>query len=208
MRVEVREQRLGQRRSGDACRGLACARSLEHVTGVVKPVLLHAHEVSVPRARSRERLLGLARRGRHLLGPLRPLGVANGDRDRRPERATVADTAQELHFVLLHQHAGASAEAQTPSGQLGRDVLDRDRQPGGQALDHGHERRAVRLAGRQEAQHPRPSLTLGSSACRDTSPGNGIDPRIPAGWSHDRGHRAAASSAWISGGTSRRSRRR
>ena len=50
LRVELGEQQLRQRARGDARRGLARARPLQHVAGVVEAVLLHADEVGVARA--------------------------------------------------------------------------------------------------------------------------------------------------------------
>ena len=152
--AELGEQQLGQRAGGDAGRGLAGAGALEHVAGVVEAVLLHADEVGVAGPGLAERLLGGARRGRHLLLPLRPLGVVDHDRDRRPEGATVAHAAEELDVVALEAHAGAAAEPEAAAGELVADLLDGDGQARGQALDHHRERGAVGLTGGQVAQHP------------------------------------------------------
>ena len=147
--------------AADPRRGLARGGPLEHVAGVVEAVLLHAGEVGVPGPRLGERLLGGARRGRHLLVPLRPLGVADLDRHRRAERAAVADAAEEPDLVLLEAHAGTAAVAEAAAGELARDVFDRDGSPAGQALDDHDERLAVRLTGGQEAQH-RSTVPAGS----------------------------------------------
>ncbi len=46
-----------------------------------------------------------------------------------------------------------AAVAQSTTGQLSPDVLDGDRESGGQALEHDHQGLAVGLPGGQEAQH-------------------------------------------------------
>ena len=48
---------------------------------------------------------------------------------------------------------GPAAEAEAAAGQLGGDVVDGDRQAGGQPLDDDDEGRAVGFAGGQVAQH-------------------------------------------------------
>ena len=69
------------------------------------------------------------------------------------ERAAVAHPAEELDLVGLEAHAGAAAVAEAAARQLVGDVVDEDRQAGGQALDGDHQRRSVGLARRQEPQH-------------------------------------------------------
>ena len=106
----VRQQRLGHGAGGDTGRGLAGARPLEHVAGVGEAVLLHAGEVGVARAHLGERILGGAGRRAHLLVPLvaaEPLAVLDLDRDRRSERAAVADAADERELVGLEALPGA-----------------------------------------------------------------------------------------------------
>ena len=65
----------------------------------------------------------------------------------------MADAAEELDLVLLEAHARPAAVAEPPAGELVGDVVDQDRETGGQPLDGDHQGRAVRLARRQEAQH-------------------------------------------------------
>src|SRR5207244_3979573 len=100
-----------------------------------------------------ERLLGGTRGRRHLLLPLRPLGVVDHDRDRRPEGDAVADAAEELDVVALEAHAGTATEAEPPTGQLVADLLHGDGQARGQALDHHRERGTVGLTSGQVTQH-------------------------------------------------------
>ena len=65
----------------------------------------------------------------------------------------MAHTAEELHVVALEPHARAPAEAEPAPGELGRHVVDQDRETGGEPLDDHRERGAVGLTGRQVAQH-------------------------------------------------------
>ena len=92
----------------------------------------------------------------------------------------MAHAAEELDVVALEAHARAPAEAEPAPGQLDRDVVDQDREPGGEALDDHGERGAVGLTGGQVAQH---SYTIGR-ADRERAPGSGASayrrvPRVP-----------------------------
>ena len=167
--ADLGEEQLGQRAGGDARRGLPGAGPLEHVAGVVEAVLLHADEVGVAGAGLVEGLLGGARRGRHLLLPLRPLGVVDDDRDRRAEGEAVADAAEELDVVALEAHAGATAEPEAAAGELVADLLDGDGQARGQPLDHHREGGAVGLTGGQVTQHADDlSIRLRKGTVQDT----------------------------------------
>src|SRR5205085_8199486 len=115
-------------------------------------VLLHAGEVGMARAGRGERLLGLAGRRRHLLLPLRPLGVQDLDGNRRAERAAVAYATEDRELVLLEPHARTSTEPEAAPTQLGLDLLDGDGQARGQALDHDDEAAAMRLASSEEPE--------------------------------------------------------
>jgi hypothetical protein len=68
----------------------------------------------------------------------------------------VTDAAGELHVVALELHARPAPEPEAATGQLGRDLVDGDREAGGKPFDHDRQGRAVRLAGGQEAQHSPP----------------------------------------------------
>ena len=151
--AELGEEQLGQRAGGDPGGGLPGAGALEHVAGVVEAVLLHADEVGVAGTGLVEGLLGDAGRGRHLLLPLRPLGVVDHDRDRRAQREPVPDPAEELDVVALEAHARAAAEPQAATGELVADLVDGDGQARGQTLDHHREGGAVGLTGGQVTQH-------------------------------------------------------
>src|SRR5690606_34188123 len=121
-------------------------------------------------------LLGVdvAARGKGVVGdrlrthhhlPLRPLGVGDVDGERRAERYTVADPAEERDVVLLEAHPGTAAVAEPASGQGLLQVDPAHLDPCRQALDRGDEGRAVRLTGGQPTQH----AGILSRAARGTS---------------------------------------
>ena len=62
---------------------------------------------------------GVDRVGRHDLLPLRPLAVADAQRDRAALGLAVADAADDLELVLLELHPGAAAVAEPAPGQRG-----------------------------------------------------------------------------------------
>ncbi len=80
------------------------------------------------------------------------IAVTDDERQRRAERATVAQAGEDLHLVGLDLLAGTSAVALLAAAQVVVDHLavedETCRQPG----DHGHERGTVRLAGGDEAE--------------------------------------------------------
>jgi hypothetical protein len=153
---EVGQQRLGARAGRHPGRRLPGRGPLEHVPGVVEAVLLHAGEVGVARAGWVSGAF-VAPGRRHLLVPLvgaLPLAVADDDGDRRAERAPVADAAEQRELVLLEAHARAPPVPEAPAGELGLDLLDRQRQPGRQPLDGDDQPLPMGLTSRQVAQHP------------------------------------------------------
>ena len=93
-------------------------------------VLLHARQIGVARAGAWS--AGRAvRPGAALISSchlslrfhsLLATSMATGE----PERAAVADAAEEGHLVLLEAHAGTPAVAEPAAGQLVADLLDRD----------------------------------------------------------------------------------
>ena len=160
--VGLLEEPGGHLPERDARRGLAGRGPLEHRPGVVERVLLHADEVGVPRARPGERpvagdlllgvdvvgrsqRVGVDRVGAHHGLPLRPLGVADPDGDRRPQGEPVPHPAEELDRVLLELHPGATAVAQPAACQGGGDIGRGDLDP---------RRAARRAAGRPPPSHP------------------------------------------------------
>ena len=143
LRADLREHQLGERPGRDPSCGLSRAGALEHVAGVVEAVLLHADEIGVTGPGLAQRLLRRAGRRRHLLLPLRPLGVVDHDRDRRPEREAVADAAEDLDVVALEAHARPAPEAETAPGQLVAELLDGDRETGREAFHDQGQRGTV-----------------------------------------------------------------
>jgi hypothetical protein len=184
------QERRGDRAEGDAGRGLPGGGPLEHRTGVVEAVLLHADEVGVAGARPGEGscpgLLGEDLR-RHWIGchdrlPLGPFGVRDLDRDRAALGAPVPDPAEEGHLVLLERHPGAASVPEPAAGERQPDVvrghLDRGRQP----LEDADESGPVGLPRGQPAQHgpdpPTPVAVAQGSVV--TCPGHSV--KLPLAW--------------------------
>ena len=137
-------------------RGVARARALERVADVVVAVLEDAGEVGVPGPRQRDGLRALAVRlalGRPRAHPPRPVlvvAVADDERERRAERASVAEAGEHLDLVGLDLLARAAAVALLAAAQVGVDRVAVEQEPGGQAGDDRDERGPVRLAGGDE----------------------------------------------------------
>ena len=151
--AELGEQQLGQGAGGDAGRRLAGRGPFEHVAGVFEAVLQHPGQVGVTRPGLGQDLRRHTGLGRHLLGPLGPLGVGDLDGHRRAERAAVADPAEQGDLVGLEAHARAAAEAEPAPGQLVGDVRRLDGQAGRQPLDDHDQGATVGFTGGQKAQH-------------------------------------------------------
>ena len=118
---ERAEERLAHRSDRDPRGGLPRARPFEHVPRVGEPVLLHPDQVGVagPRARQRRILeLRLFLFDGHDVLPLRPFGVVDQDRDRRADRAAVADPAEDLEAVLFDLHPRPAAVAHATTREL------------------------------------------------------------------------------------------
>ena len=155
------QERPGDGSRGDAGRGFAGAGPLEHRAGVVEAVLEHACVVGVagPRPGQRRVAGALLEFGRvdgvggHHGFPLGPFGVADLDGDRAAERDAVPDAGQHGDLVLLELHPGAAAVAEAAAGQLTRDVVGGDVDPGDHAFDHGHQRAAVGFTSCGPSQH-------------------------------------------------------
>ena len=198
--ADAPQQQLGQSAGGHPGGGLARRRPLERVAGVVVPVLLHGGQVGVAGPRGGEALARLAGSRGHLLLPLRPLGVRHLDQHRTAQRAAVPDAADEVQLVALEPLARPAAVAEAPAGELGGDVVDRDGQTRGQALDDHAEGLAVRLARGQVAQHGRgargpPGRRVCTAAEGTGRPRRPVNPRRcggtrpPGGAGHATGHR-------------------
>src|SRR5690606_4855910 len=90
-----------------------------------------------------------------LLLPAGPLRVGDLDEHRTAERPPVTDAAHQAELVALEALPRPTALAEPAAGQLGRNVLDGDAQPGRQALDDDAERAPVGLVRGQEPEHGR-----------------------------------------------------
>ena len=172
---ELAQQRLRDRAGGDVDRGVPRARALERVADVLVAVLEHAGEVGVAGPRQRHRLRPLPRRlalGRPRVHPPLPvlvIAVADDERERRPERAPVAEAGEHLDLVLLELLARAAAVALLAAVEVGVDRGAVEHEPGGKAGQDRDERRPVRLAGGGEAEAHAAERT----AARMTSTGAG-----------------------------------
>ena len=106
----------------------------------------------MPRARQRHRLRALPARlalGRPRAHPPRPVlvvAVRDEQRERRAERAAVAQAGEHLDPVLLDLLPRAAAVALLAAREVGVDRVAVEHEPGRQAADDRDERRAVRLA--------------------------------------------------------------
>ena len=126
-----------------------------------KPYFCMPGEIGVPGAgpgqrgvaRQRGEHVGIHRVGRHHLGPLGPLGVADLDRDRAAHGAPVPHATDHADLVGLELHPGAAPDAQTAALQLMGDVGRRDRHVSGQPLENTDKGGAVGLTGGQPSKH-------------------------------------------------------
>ena len=75
--------------------------------------------------------------------------IATGEPSVRPWRTPPRNSSSSVSNRMPR----AAPVAEPAARELGRDVVDDDRQAGGQALDGDHQRRSVGLARRQEPQH-------------------------------------------------------
>ena len=92
----------------------------------------------------------------HDRGPVLPVPVGDEEEDRRAERHAVADAGDDVGGVVLDRLAGAAPVAALAAGEVDRQLLGRQGEPGRHALDDHAERSAVRFAGRQPAQATHP----------------------------------------------------
>src|SRR6185369_8258432 len=153
---------------GDPGRGLARRGPLEDVPDIVEPVFQGARKIGVPGpdASDRGRPLVALAGGRselgclvvgqpfdlHDPGPVVPVAIGDEQEQRRAERDAVADAARDVRLVVLDRLARTAAVATLASGEVDRQVIRPERQPGGHALDRDRQRPAMRFAGRQPAQ--------------------------------------------------------
>ena len=178
--ADLAEQRLRDGAGRDVHRGVPRRGALERVAHVVEAELLDAGEIGVPRPRQRDRLrplplrLAVRRPRAHPPRPVLVVAVADDERERRAERAAVAEAGEHLDLVRLDLLARRAAVALLPPPQVGVDRVLVERQPGGQAGDDRDERRPVRLAGGCELEvHAERLETREPRAMRPRSAGAG-----------------------------------
>ena len=185
--AELLEQQLAHRAAGHPRHGLPGARTLQDVARVAAIVLEHAGEIGVPRSRPRHLTAPLrpggVRLGGHDVLPMLPVSVPHEHRDRRAERLPRAHAGEPFDLVGLDLHARAAAVAAHAALQLGVDAVGRDREAGGNALQHRHEPAAVRFACRREAErHPilTPCLPAASIITREPDLASGSRHLFPS----------------------------
>ena len=146
------QQRLRDRARGDVHRRVPRRGALERVPDVVEVVLLDTGEVGVAGARKRHGLralslrLALRRPRAHPPRPVLVVAVPDDERQRRPERAAVAQAGQHLDAVLLDLLPRRAAVALLAPLQVGVDRVAVEHEPGREAGEDRDEPRAVRLA--------------------------------------------------------------
>jgi hypothetical protein len=133
----------------------AVSRALQHVTDVVEAVLHDAGQVRVARAGAREPLGRIAGTldGHHVAVFVLPLGVRDHDRDRRAERPTVADPAQDLEGVVLEPLAATAAVPVATTRELDGDLLRRDGHGRRHPFEDGDQGLPVGLACGEHPEH-------------------------------------------------------
>ena len=164
------DAQLAQERPRDAARGdprgrLARGRALERVAHVVEAVLERAGEVGVPGPDAGDR------RGRACCRPRRAAAssaassslsgptcitrvqfaqsrLSTSSRIGEPSVRPCRTPDRISRPVVLDRLAGAAAVATLAAGEVDREVVLGQGEPGGHALDHGAEHRAMALAGR------------------------------------------------------------
>ena len=107
---------------------------------------------TTPRATDRFRWIRL---DAHRVLPVRPVSIANLERDRTAERVSSADARENVGLIVLDRHPPASAVAELATGEVGGEIGRSEREAGGNAFDDHDERRAVRFASCQKSQHLR-----------------------------------------------------
>ena len=94
------------------------------------------------------------------------VAIADDERERRAERAPVAQAREHLDLVALELLAWAPAVALLPAPQVGVDLSLVEREPGGKPRDDRNECRPVRFPrGREPERH---AAILRSDRCVET----------------------------------------
>src|SRR5581483_10835049 len=200
---DLPQQRLRDGAGRDEDRGVPRGRALERVPDVGEPVLLRAREVGVARPRQGHRLRALAgglSLGRPRIHPPRPVlvvAVADDERERRPERAPLAQTGEHLDLVRLDLLPRRAAVALLAAPQVGVDRRLVEDEPRGQAGDDRDEGRPVRLAGGCDLEvHSGKPTTRRMTATGAGTPVQSSNDFAPWATSTSRPSRTRAPAAW------------
>ena len=124
---ELRNERLGHRTCGHDHGSVPRARTLEHIAHVGESMLQGPGEIGMSRPRQRDFRRPLAGRlplwcpGAHPPLPVLVIPVAHDERERSPERASVAQAGEHLDLVLLELLPGAPAVALLAAAQISVD---------------------------------------------------------------------------------------
>ena len=110
---------------------------------------------------------------------------AHDERERRAERAAVAEAGEHLDAVLLDLLARRAAVALLPPLQVGVDPVAVELEPGGQAADDRHERGPVALSGRCERERHR-LQAYGAAHHVDRRVDAGPEPEARRALAHER----------------------
>src|SRR5262249_6692982 len=122
--AELAEQGLRNCSRRDERRRVPGARTLERVAHVRETELQRTRQIGVPWARQRHRLralpggAALRRPGAHPPGPVLVVAVADDERERRPERASVPQAGEHLDPVRLDALPWAAPVALLAAAQV------------------------------------------------------------------------------------------
>ena len=151
--AELFQEAAADRADGDARSGLAGGGALEDVAHVVEAILHRTGEVGMARAQARDLLrVAVVRADLHHFLPVLPDAIGDQHGDGAAERATVADTAEDLCAVHLQLLTARTPVAALAPVHIGGDVVFGDLEACGDALEDRDERLAVRLSGGEKAQ--------------------------------------------------------
>ena len=173
--AELAQQEPRQRSCRHARRGLARARALERAAAVDGRPLQASGEVGMPGARAVHR--------RRLLQVIQPaVGVLHLEHDGRAERHALPHAGQHAHLVMLDPLPRAAPIARLPTRQFRIDEGRVHPQAGGQPLDEGEHRRAMRFAGRAVGEHR--ARRIGRAVSRPASARTAGAPAVRTSASH------------------------
>ena len=147
LNAKVREQLFRQRATGHPRRRLARGSTFQHIAQIARVVFQSTGQIGMTRPRPFDAARFLRREvlrlNRHHLSPVGPVFVFDHQRQRRAERQTMTNTAENLDAVLLDLHPRAAAIALLPPRELVIDLLNIDGHARGQTFDDRDQRATV-----------------------------------------------------------------